>query len=205
MKAEKKPDVTARKLVKRGYKYKMSELTKEQKKEQREGVKEYDTRIKQTVTYDPPDYNYYYKKIDDATIKIFKVGDRFYYKNNWVQYMSRLPLVEEDARVEHQYADLQARVVDTKPLVSDTVVAEEPIFLLPGWEVITLEGGPAQLNGKQFAWKLDYPVFMRQYEDPNGKVRSARYQRNMNIVEIDGIKSRINERVNVYNFKDIIG
>lgn len=199
-KREKKPDVTKRKLKAAGYTYRLEHLTKEEKKEQKEGIKEYDPVTKQTVTYSPPDLNYFYKPTPNGgSTKIFKVGDRFYYKNNWLRYMKQLSLIESDAAEEQEYAELQKLVVDTRPRQRNKNIAN----LLPGCQLIVLVGGP--LDGDTYSWRIEYPMFMMQFEDDDRKVKSARYERDMSIVEVDGAKVRTNERVNVYNFKDIIG
>lgn len=196
-KKERKPDVSARKLKAAGYRYRLKELTKEEKKIQREGVKEIDPKTGRTVTYAAPDLNYYYKKIEKATVKLFKVGDRFYYNNTWFRYMNMLPAIEKLAKDDYLYGELQKQVVDTK------VIADTPTQILPpGYEHIHLLGGP--LDGTTKVWNLAFPASMIQFVDNDGKTKSARYQREMPIVEIDGRRQRINERKNIYNFKDII-
>lgn len=176
-KKERKPNVTARKLTAAGYRYKLKELTKEEKKIQREGVKEIDPKTGQQVTFDAPDLNYYYKKVGEITVKIFKVGDRFYYKNTWFRYMEKLPALEALAKEDHIYDGLQKLVVDTKPL-SDT-----PTEILPlGYVHIRLEGGP--LDGQYKAWQLSFPMYMGQFTDEDGKVMAARYRRSAENKEI---------------------
>lgn len=194
---ERKPDVSARKLKAAGYRYRLQELTKEEKKIQREGVKEVDSETGKTVTYSAPDLNYYYKIIDKAIVKIFKVGDRFYYNNTWFRYMKTLPAIEKLAKDDYLYTEFQKQVVDTRP------IADTPIQILPpGYEYIHLCGGP--LDGTTKPWNLSFPSCMIQFIDDDGKTKSARYQREMPITEIDGRKQRINNRNNIYNFKDII-
>jgi hypothetical protein len=194
---ERKPDVSARKLKAAGYRYKLQELTKEEKKVQREGVKETDPVTNRVRTYDPPDMNYFYKVIGDVTVKIFKAGDRFYYKNAWFRYMDKLPALEALAKEDHKYELIQEQVIDTKPL-ADTPTKQ----LAPGLSYIELVGGP--LEGTAKAWNLAFPSCMIQFTDDDGKVKSARYQREMPIVEIDGRKQRVNDRRNIYKFLDII-
>lgn len=196
-KNERKPDVSARKLKAAGYRYKLKELTAEEKKIQREGVKEIDPKTGKTITYPPPDLNYYYKVVDQATVRIFKVGDRFYYKNSWFRYMDKLPALEALAKQDHIYEGLQAQVVNT------TVIPNMPIQVLPeGYSWIQLMGGP--MDGTKKPWKISFPSCMIQFVDVDGKTKSARYQRDMPIVEIDGRRQRINDRNNIYNFKGII-
>lgn len=198
---ERKPDVTIRKLKAKGYRYKLDELTKEEKKQQREGIKEKDPRTGETVTYEAPDYNYYYKEIEGATVKIFKAGDRLYYKNGWFRYMSALPLIEADAIEEKKYSHLQELVQDTKPI---SVHSNMHVMYVEDTEMIKCQGGP--LDGNEYQWRVKYPIFMCQFTDESdGKVKSARYKRNMRIVEQDGRKVRINERDNIYIFDTIIG
>lgn len=84
--------------------------------------------------------------------------------------MENLPRIEQHAKDNEVYDKLEAQVVDTVPL-PDTQVQNKA---LTGDDVIVLHGGP--LNGERHSWK--YPMFMRQYVDPeDGVVRSARYRR----------------------------
>lgn len=167
-KKERKPDVTARKLKKQGYKYKMEELTPQQLKEQREGIKEVDEKGK-VHTYEPPDYNYYYKTIGDATVKIFKVGDKFIYNGGWFRYMDTLPLIEQRAKANAVYEALEAKVKDT-PLV-DTPT--QPTAALP--DIIELADGP--LHGKSIAYDKRFPVFMTKIKNEDtGKLDAVRYK-----------------------------
>lgn len=184
---ERKPDVSAKKLKAAGYAYKLKELTKEEKLIQKHGIKETDPKTGKVKTYDPPDLNYYYKVIGDVTVKLFKVGDRFYYKNTWFRYMAKLPALEALAKEEKKYDDLQALVVDTEPLADTNPI---DIKLKPGQVIIALSGGP--LDGSEHVWSEGYPMFMRQFKDTEGVVKSARYRRDIDFKTI-------------YHFVDIIG
>lgn len=167
-KKEKKADVTGRKLKRQGYAYKMDELTREQRREQREGIKEVDEKGK-VHTYDPPDYNYYYKQIGDVIVKIYKAGDKFYYKNVQFRYMETLPQLEQRAKVDAVYDALDAKVKDTLP-------EDEPqttTAMLP--DMIELVGGP--LHGHKKPYNKTFPTYMTQYRNPDtGKIDAVRYK-----------------------------
>jgi hypothetical protein len=174
-KKEKKPNVTGRKLKAAGYRYKLSELTKEEKKIQREGIKETDPKTGREITFDPPDMNYYYKIIDKVTVKIFKVGDRFYYKNSWFRHMDKLPALEQLAKDDYFYDGMQAKMVDTKPLLDTHSTEICPENIPAGYIMIRLNDGP--LHNQSKVWKESFPTFMAQFVDEDGKVKGVRYKR----------------------------
>ncbi len=186
---ERKPDVSARKLKAAGYRYKLTELTKEEKKIQREGIKEIDPKTGREITFDPPDMNYYYKIIDKVTVKIFKVGDRFYYKNSWFRHMEKLPALEKLAKEDHIYDGLQSKMIDTKPLPDTHNPEIYPETIPPGYVRIRLNDGP--LHNQSKIWKESFPTFMAQFVDEDGEVKGARYKRDASDKTI-------------YNFLDII-
>lgn len=170
----KKPDVTGRKLERAGYTYKLKNLTKEERQQQKEGIKVWDKKEQRFRIYEPPDHNYYYKQVGDVEVKIFKAGDKFYYNNSWFSHMAQLPILEARAKQNKAYDDLDKQVVDTKP-IADTVntLSEPPPF---GTIYISLVGGP--MDGKRVVWATTFGMYMGQFIDEvTGKTSAARYKK----------------------------
>jgi hypothetical protein len=177
--APKNPKFSENALRGSGYKYKLLHLTDDEKDEYEKGRKVIDKHGKE-VRRESTDFDYWFKEIESVVVKIFKVGDEFYYNGARITSTAQLPLVEKDAVSQKQYAEFASQLKDTVPAVSLDVphnTGEGPKKnldeLLPN--EILLKGG--KFDGQAYVWDNRLPVFPLQYADKNGRTKLSRYAR----------------------------
>lgn len=175
--------ITAARLKEAGYQWKPDNLTKEEADEWEHGKK-------MIVNGKPargerPDFFYHYKEVAEGVeVRIFTVGDQFFWSIANVRLMNQLPIIEAKEIENAKWNKKIASIPDTKPpkQTINKIVDETP----SKWpEVIELEGGP--LNGQKRPYSSKFPLFMEQVVE-GSKVSALRYKRdkdNLHIYKFD--------------------
>lgn len=178
--------ITRRKLLRRGYKWKIDILTEEELDWLQNGVP---VEGKPNVRKPAPDYFYFFKEVDGAEVQIFKVGDEFYYSGVKLKTMSQIEICEGLAKEGKRWEAYEAKMEDTKPILNrDFVEIKTDKTALP-LGFILLKGGPMDSVTVRYNNKL--PFYMAQTEVGEGEDKSViapRYKRSKedhNVYEFD--------------------
>lgn len=173
--------ITANQLKIHGYRWKLKELTSEEKDWVQNGIVKYDDdgnplkdKNGRVRRFERPDYQYYYKIVDGQEVKLFKVGDQFYWNGVRMETVDRLEIMEKSAKENAFYENIYGKLEDTKP-PADTIneIVEEKPSKWP--HVISLKGGP--ITDQKRPYNTMFPFFMEQVK-VDGETVAARYKRN---------------------------
>lgn len=187
-----KPKLKPQHLKEHGYIFKIDVLTDEERDWQLNGVP---VQGKPNVRNPPPDYLYYFKKVEGVEVRIYIAGGDLFYAGVKLKSIEQLPLIEQKAKDDAKWAHLQSQVEDTAPLqITETFKPDTPKA-----GTIELKGGP--LDGQFVTWNNGLPFYLAQYQVPQLKaehsgtypptkpaVMAARYKRskeNASIYEFD--------------------
>lgn len=172
--------LTASALKRAGYTWKVSVLNADEKEQAKNGAVRYDEngeplkdkngRIRR---FEPPDFQYFFKVKDGHEIRIYKVGDRFYWNNGRVEKLDQLDIIEKHAAEMAGYEKLFGQMKDTKPPEPTLgTIVEERTSKWP--DVIELQGGP--FAGQKRPYNTKFPFFMEQLTT-DGLTEAHRYRR----------------------------
>ncbi len=163
-------------LIEAGYRYRLTELTKKEKKED--------------VRSDSEDNDYFYK----GDLRIYHVIECFYYNGSQVKFARQLSFIEAAHEENKKFASI--KLTDTTPVNNIQVKQlkdnkSQPLAKVKG--IIELKRGKdiGPLDGSLVPWDNSLPLFAVQFYDKQGKVHMARYKRNK-------------EDNTTYEFEDII-
>lgn len=174
-------------LIKAGYRDKLKYLTSAEKDEIENGKVKYGEdgeplrdKNGNIRRFERDDFCYYFKEVEGHEIRIYYVGDGYYWNNGRVSSPDQLPIIEGHARETAYYDTLQDQVQDTKP-PEDTIntIVDERASKHP--HVISLVGGP--LDGQKRPWNKRFPFYMEQCKDDKITV-AARYKRDKDNKEL---------------------